>query len=118
MTKKELIKIIREVVKREVKNVLNEQSVEQPVLRQNEKKLSKNPLINEALNATEDFATMGTYDQSDAIGGIRSKFAEMQNPGGPVDMVPPELKSKVPEGSGLDKALNRDYSELVKKFNK
>ena len=118
MTKKELVRIIREVVKREIKTVLSEGYGKQPVAKKSTKKLSKNPLINEALNATNEFETMGTFSQKDAVGGLRSKFMELQGGEENINMTPPEMQHKVEAGSNLDKALTRDYSELVKRFKK
>lgn len=120
MTKKELVRIIREVVKREVKNVLNEQYGSQPVKKiKNKKPLTKNPLLNEALSATEEYDTVASLTSADA-GGFRSQFAKMQDMGGndgPIDMIPPNLKHQVEAGSNLEKALTRDYSGVVKAWD-
>jgi len=122
MTKKELVRIIREVVKREIKNVLNEQYGSQPVNKNKKikKPLTKNPLINEALNATEEYDTVASLTSAD-VGGFRSKFAKMQNmegAGGPINMIPPEMQQQVESGSELEKALTRDYSGVVKAWDK
>ena len=120
MTKKELVRIIREVVKREIKNVLNEQYGSQPVKKNKTKKpLTKNPLLNEALNATEDYETVASLTSTD-VGSFRSKFAQMQEAegGGPINMIPPELQHQVESGSDLEKALTRDYSGVVKAWDK
>jgi hypothetical protein len=121
MTKKELVRIIREVVKREIKNVLNEQYGSQPVKKNKIKKpLTKNPLINEALSATEEYDTVASLTSAD-VGGFRSKFAQMQNmegAGGPINMIPPELQHQVESGSEVEKALTRDYSGVVKAWKK
>ena len=119
MTKKELVKIIREVVKREIRNVLNEENVvSKPVLNKNKQKLTKNPLLNEALNATAEFETLANFDSKDAIGGFRQKFASMQEPEAPVQHTDLNGRPVDVEAAGLDKVLNRDYSDLVKRFNK
>jgi hypothetical protein len=90
------------------------------------KQFSKNPMINQILNetamtpATGDggFRTMnfGQGDMSSIVG--RTAIAEKMGYG---DLT----RGPQPTGLGvqtgvaeLDKALNRDYSELVKRFNK
>jgi hypothetical protein len=90
------------------------------------KNFSKNPMINQILNetamapATGDggFRTMnfGQGDMGSIVG--RTAIAEKMGYG---DLA----KGPSPTGLGvqtgvaeLDKALNRDYSELVKRFNK
>ena len=122
MTKKELVKIIREVVKREVKNVLNEQfSAQQPIKKKQTKKTySKNPILNEVLKETSDYETVATMNSSD-VSGFRSKFMSMQGGmNGPVQHT--DVHGKPVDvnqlGGGLDKVLTRDYSALVKTFDK
>ena len=111
MTKKDLVKIIREVVKREVKNQIDN------ILTEMETKKTSKMSINEAIDNTEAYPTMKTFNAADA----RAGFAAMQTgfnqtpqqtdlKGNPVD-----VKSL---GGGLDKVLTRDYSELVKKMSK
>jgi hypothetical protein len=90
------------------------------------KQFSKNPMINQILNETQGgipqgdggFRTMnfGQGDMGSIVGG--TALAEKMGYG---DMA----KGPSPSGLGvntgvpeLDKALNRDYSELVKRFNK
>lgn len=90
------------------------------------KQFSKNPMINQILNetamapATGDggFRTMsfGQGDMSSIVG--RTAIAEKMGYGDLARGPQPTglgVNTGVPE---LDKALNRDYSELVKRFNK
>jgi hypothetical protein len=100
------------------------ESMESKVIPQ--KQLSKNPMINQILNETRGgipqgdggFRTMnfGQGDMGSIVG--RTAIAEKMGYG---DMA----KGPSPSGLGvntgvpeLDKALNRDYSELVKRFKK
>jgi hypothetical protein len=90
------------------------------------KQFSKNPMINQILNetamapATGDggFRTMnfGQGDMGSIVG--RTAIAEKMGYGDLAKGPSPTglgVNTGVPE---LDKALNRDYSELVKRFNK
>ena len=112
MTKKELVRLIREVVKREVKNQVN-------VLLTEQKQQKEITSIKEALDQTkalEDYPTMRTFNAADA----RAGFAAMQNGfqqtqqqdinGRPVDV------NALPDT--IQNALTRDYSELVKKMKR
>ena len=100
------------------------ESIESKVIPQ--KQLSKNPMINQILNETRGgipqgdggFRTMnfGQGDMGSIVG--RTAIAEKMGYG---DIA----KGPSPTGLGvntgvaeLDKALNRDYSELVKRFKK
>ena len=110
MTKKELVRLIREVVKREVKNQVN------ILLTEMETKKASKMTINEALEdtANTDFPTMKTFTAADA----RSQFAAMQT--GVSTPQQTDLQGKPVDvsslGGGLDKALTRDYSKLVQKM--
>ena len=101
-----------------------QESVEQQVVPQ--KQFSKNPMINQILNETRGgipqgdggFRTMnfGQGDMGSIVG--KTALAEKMGYG---DMA----KGPSPTGLGvntgvaeIDKALNRDYSELVKRFKK
>jgi len=89
------------------------------------KQFSKNPMINQILNETAmapsgdgGFRTMN-FGQGD-MGSIvnRTAIAEKMGYGDLAKGPQPTglgVQTGVPE---LDKALNRDYSELVKRFNK
>ena len=111
MTKKDLVRLIREVVKREVKTQVNN------VLTEMENTASSKMSINEAIQKTEPFPTMKTFTSGDA----RAQFAAMQQGALHTDNKPQTDLSGRPVdvenlGGGLDKALTRDYSELVKRF--
>jgi len=114
MTKKELVRLIREVVKREVKNQVN-------VLLTEQKKEKEITSIREALDQTkalEDYPTMKTFNATDA----RAGFASMQSGFNQQQNVQTDLKGNPVDvnnlGGGLDKALTRDYSALVKKMKR
>ena len=89
------------------------------------KQFSKNPMINQILNETamapatgDGYRTMsfGQGDMGSIVG--RTAIAEKMGYGDLVKGPSPTglgVQTGVPE---LDKALNRDYSELVKRFNK
>jgi hypothetical protein len=91
-----------------------------------EKEFSKNPMINQILNETRTAAANGdggfrtmSFGQSD-MGSIvgRTAMAEKMGYGefaGGVQKSGLGVQTGVAE---LDKAFNRDYSELVKRFKK
>ena len=100
------------------------ESIEQKVVPQ--KQFSKNPMINQILNETRGgipqgdggFRTMnfGQGDMGSIVG--KTAIAEKMGYGDLVKGPSPTglgVNTGVPE---LDKALNRDYSELVKRFKK
>ena len=111
MTKKDLIKIIREVVKREVKGQINS------VLTEMESKPSTKMSIKEAMDNTAAYPTMKEFTSKDA----RAGFAALQS-GHPTAGPQTDLNGKVVDvsslGQGLEAALTRDYSKLVKKMDK
>jgi hypothetical protein len=146
--KEQLPALIKESVQKEVKRLLSEgkkpvqkntglsmakammedepivESVEQTVVPQ--KQFSKNPMINQILNETRGglpqgdggFRTMN-FGQGD-MGSIAGRTAVADKMGyGDLAKGPSPtglgVNTGVPE---LDKALNRDYSELVKRFKK
>jgi len=139
--KQQLPGIIKEAVKSEMKKLLAEQK--QPkntglsmakailgddtpnVVETKSKEFSKNPLINQILNETRaavsndgGFRTM-SFGQSD-MGSIvgRTAIAEKMGYG---EFAGGGQKTGLGVQTGnesLDKALNRDYSELVKRFKK
>tara|TARA_R100001443_G_scaffold116773_1_gene138438 strand:- start:4570 stop:4950 length:381 start_codon:yes stop_codon:yes gene_type:complete len=126
MTKKDLVKIIREVVKREVKaavtNEINEvlTSMEQSKKREpiSEKTYTKNSMLNEILNETaQNYNDESEWPEISAQ-SLRAKFSGMQ--GGTAPMT--DVNNRPVDTSKLDpslnKALSRDYSELVKRFKK
>ncbi len=117
MTKKELVRIIREVVKRELKNVLSEGQT--PVQPKKKKQFSNNTMLNEVLNDTaQNYNDESEWPSVDA-NSLRAKFMSMQDNQPPVQT---DLNNRPVDVDKLDpsvgKALTRDYSELVKRFKK
>lgn len=137
--KKQLPIVIKEVVKSELKKVLTEQkqpkntglSMAKAILEDEvspkvqQKNYSKNPMINQILNETKAATTsdvgyrtmtFGTQDMGSIVG--RTAIAEKMGYG---DFArgPQSTGLGVQTGNEtLDKAFNRDYSELVKRFKK
>ena len=139
--KQQLPAIIKEVVKSEMKKVLAEQkqpkstglSMAKAILGEEtpkaveakSKEFSKNPMINQILNETRaavsndgGFRTMsfGQGDMGSIVG--RTAMAEKMGYGefaGGAQKTGLGVQTGVAE---LDKAFNRDYSELVKRFKK
>ena len=112
MTKKDLVKIIREVVKREVKSQVN------IVLTEMENNSTGKLSINEAIKQTStDYPTLKEFTSADA----RAGFAAMQTGHGAAGPQT-DLSGKVVDVATLDpslqKALTKDYSQLVKKMVK
>lgn len=91
-----------------------------------EKKFSKNPIINQILNETKGgipqgdggFRTMnfGQADMGSVVG--RTAVADKMGYGDLVRGPQPNGLGVQTGNAEIDKALNRDYSELVKRFNK
>ena len=114
MTKKDLVRLIREVVKREVKTQVN------TLLTEMEVKKNSKVSINESIEQpVEDFPTIKQFTSADA----RAGFASLQNGFG---NTPPQQQTDI-NGKPVDlqqldpslsKALTRDYSSLVKKMVK
>ena len=110
------------------KAMLNDELIEESVSAKvvPQKQFSKNPMINQILNETRGgipqgdggFRTMnfGQGDMGSIVGktAIAEKmgYGEMAKGPQPTGL---GVQTGVPE---LDKALNRDYSELVKRFKK
>lgn len=135
--KQQLSGIIKEVVKSELKKVLAEQKKpksefsmakaileDEPIVESSPKSFSKNPMINQILNETKaavadgGFRTMA-FGQAD-MGSIVGRTAVAEKMGyGEFANRPQKTGLGVQTGvAELDKALNRDYSELVKRFKK
>ena len=136
--KRQLPSIIKEVVKSELKKTLSEQkqskstglSMAKAILGDDEPKVvesktyTKNPMINQILNETKaavadgGFRTMA-FGQAD-MGSIVGRTAVAEKMGyGEFANRPQKTGLGVQTGvAELDKALNRDYSELVKRFKK
>jgi hypothetical protein len=144
--KQQLPALIKEGVKAEMKKVLAEGNTKPQPKKESEgfsmakailgddtikesvetKQFSKNPMINQILNETRGgipqgdggFRTMnfGQGDMGSVVG--RTAVADKMGYGDLARGPQPSglgVQTGVPE---LDKALNRDYSELVKRFNK
>jgi len=144
--KQQLPALIKEGVKAEMKKVLAEGNTKPQPKKESEgfsmakailgddtikesvetKQFSKNPMINQILNETRGgipqgdggFRTMnfGQGDMGSIVG--RTAVADKMGYGDLARGPQPSglgVQTGVPE---LDKALNRDYSELVKRFNK
>tara|TARA_R100000152_G_C6621939_1_gene72349 strand:+ start:27 stop:389 length:363 start_codon:yes stop_codon:yes gene_type:complete len=119
MTKKDLVRVIREVVKREVKSVVKNEINE--ILSEMENKnrqplpeqtYTKNTKLNEVLNNTATEEAWPEISKND----IRSRFAAMQGGAAPqtdLNNIPVDTSRLDPS---INKALTRDYSELVKRF--
>ena len=137
--KQQLPGLIKEVVKAEMKKVLTEQkqpkntglSMAKAILGDDEPKVTesktytKNPMINQILNETRaavsndgGYRTM-SFGQGD-MGSIIGKTAIAEKMGyGEFAGGGQRTGLGVQTGNeSLDKALNRDYSELVKRFKK
>lgn len=122
--KKEMVKLLKE--NKQIREVLKPRQqpqvqktfmdIDEPVLENNTTKtLSKNPVLNEVLNQTVGF------NSSTAQGGIDAMRAQMASKMGYGDI----STGPNPNGIGVDtgnevvnKALNRDYSQLMKAMDK
>lgn len=102
--------------------ILQQSRGEQPI--QN-RKLSKNPILNEVLNQTMPFqpgmsrddgeyGTMNLTADMIGYGGMMNNGLPTENPDGQPLNINPANK----EVAAVAKAMTRDYSELVKKFKK
>ncbi len=139
--KQQLPALIKEGVKAEMKKMMAEGKVvkpkseglsmakailgdDEPIV-ESKKEYSKNPMINQILNETRTAATNDggyrtmSFGQSD-MGSIvgRTAIAEKMGYG---EFTSGAQKTGLGVQTGvaeLDKALNRDYSELVKRFKK
>ena len=116
MTKKELVKVIREVVKREVKSVVEKEINEVLNILEQKKTKPGAMSLTEALNETKEndgWKTMGSFDSKDA----RARFASMQGGNAPVRNNLLD-QPQVQQDESLQNAFTRDYSDLVKRFKK
>ena len=123
MKTKQLAKLIRKLVKEEVKAEVNKLLTEnvKPAstkVQTNNKQYTSNTELNNILNETvqsTDFRTVKSFNASDARAGFAALQSPQTNPipdknisGGPMDpnQVTPDIMN----------ALTRDYTELVKRF--
>ena len=132
MKKSDLIRIIREVVKREVKSAIKEELGTAKIRTKikNTGQYSSNPALNEVLQetATEAWPTMGnkTLTSADAPAGKTGLAAVMgmESPdqmfgGKPtVSQMLPDNRKHVEVEPEIEKALTRDYSQLMKAMDK
>lgn len=143
MTKKDLVKIIREVVKREVQKevtkIFIEEQVSKPVIKnkpvvrqsKDEVKYTKNESLNKVLNETVGLTKSESQtDEYPTLGGgtfDTNRMTELLGYGKPEevqrDMVAADTLRKagksvndVPEH--VTSALTRDYSDLMKAMDK
>ena len=140
MTKKQLIEVIRKVVRQEVKKQVDEifiqesvKQVAQPkkVSKSNKTYVKDNQVLNDILNETVALSK-GKSEEYPTMGGKPYTTQNMADVLGYGDFAPKEKKIEAsaaqtlaekgvtPEqvGEPLVNALTRDYSELVKRFDK
>jgi hypothetical protein len=137
MTKKDLVRVIRKLVKEEVqkevgKILISERKIPQKKSKPAKKKTyTKDKTLNEVLNETVGLTKSHKEEYPD-MGGKQYTTGNMADLLGYGDLASPELKrDKVaaqtlaekgvtPEqvGDGVVKALTRDYSDLMKVINK
>lgn len=125
MTKKDLVRVIREVVRKEIKSVVKAELNEALGIMEKTKQhkppkqniqYSTNKMLNEVLNSTANNETEEWPEIS--ANTLRSKFMGMQDGAVPqtdINNRPVDVSNLDPS---LNKALNRNYSELVKRFKK
>lgn len=141
--KQQLPALIKEGVKAEMKKLMAEGKVvkqkteglsmakailgdDDPIVESKKQTFSKNPMINQILNETRQattndggFRTMsfGQGDMGSIVGrtAIAEKMGYGEFAGGGAQKTGLGVQTGVAE---LDKAFNRDYSELVKRFKK
>lgn len=114
MTKKDLVKLIREVVKREIKTAVKSELNEAMNVLETKKSIPGKISLAEAVDMTKEeekaYPSMGTFTSN-----MRAQFAAMNGATPQTDINNrPVDTSRLPED--LSTALTRDYSELVKRF--
>ena len=141
MTKKELVKIIQEAVRREVKKEVGKIFIKEEVSSlssmtqeikaepQKQKHFSKDEAINKVLNETKG-GIQGQKSEYPTLGGgvfDTSKMAELMGYGKSeevkrdmvaIDTLKKQGKSVNDVPESLTKALTRDYSDLIKAMDK
>lgn len=117
MTKQDLIKIIREVVKREVKSIINEEINQALTILENKQNKQTNMSLTEAINQTKRANEFAPYPEISAS-DLRARFAGMQ--GNSITPKMTDINNRPVDTSKLEptlaNALTRNYSELVKRF--
>jgi len=133
MNTKSFIKILRKVVREEVrtalKDVLNETPVTDKQVINNgvglydlvenrpivKKKFAKNSMLNDILNETADTADFASMNEYPSMGDMMTSNAVQK----PLEGINGEsIDTSKPEIQAIDKAINRDYSGLMKAMNK
>lgn len=110
MTKKDLVKLIRAVVKSEAKKIVQTELNEAMNLLEQQKS-KKHMSLTEAVKSTEEpWPTMGDYKSN-----MRGVMASMNGgmPSTDINNRPVDV-SRLPKD--VSKALTRDYRDLVKRF--
>lgn len=115
MTRKDLVRIIREVIKYEVRSIvkkeLNEAKIVPSIKKTNKLSLTEALQQTKNNNSDEEWPTMGNFKS-----GMRSQFAAINGQ----NTITTDIKNRPIDTRKLDpslnKALNRDYRELVKRF--
>jgi hypothetical protein len=141
MTKKDLVRVIRKMVREEVqkqvgKILISEKTFKEPIRKKYKTKpvkktYSKDKTLNEVLNETVGL-TQSEKEEYPDVGGKKYTTSNMTSLLGYGDMASPELqrdkvaaqtlaeKGVTPDqvGDGVVNALTRDYSDLMKVINK
>jgi len=117
MTKKDLVRIIREVVKSEVKKVIKSELNEAMNALEQKKSVPGKMSLTEAVQQTKQNAgEFGEWPEVSA-NTLRAQFGAMN--GNPMQAMT-DINNRPVNTEKLDpslgKALTRDYSELVKRF--
>ena len=138
MKKSELKLMIRQIVREEVAMSIQEvitelkqptHPVSQPkpkrkVVEQKKQQFTKNSILNDVLNETamdDEWKTMGggTYDSNRMGEVLQSSYGNMMKSDGTPNITgTTKGHSGAPAPVELEKALNRDYSGLMKAINK
>ena len=133
MNTKSFVKILRKVVREEVrtalKDVLNETPVTDKQVINNgvglhdlvenrttvKKKFAKNSMLNDILNETADTADFGSMNEYPSMGDMMSSNMVQE----PLEGIDGEsIDTSKPEIQAINKAINRDYSGLMKAMDK
>lgn len=140
MDTKSFVKILRKVIREEVRSALKDalnkskvtdtqviksglnvhELIDQPKLKK--KRFAKNSMLNDILNetaATDDFTS--TYNEPINMSTDYPTMGPMRT----LDMVQPpmegingeQIDTSKPEMKAISKAINRDYSQLIKAIN-
>ena len=133
MDTKSFVKILRKVVREEVrtalKDMINESSVtDNQVINKGvnlhdlvdnqstvKKKFAKNSMLNDILNETAETADFGAMNDYPTMGEMMTSNTVQE----PLEGIDGEsIDTSKPEIQAINKAINRDYSGLMKAINK